>query len=267
VIAGPARAPDWEAGALLAVDRLERAFGGLRAVDGVSFEVRPGEVHGLIGPNGAGKTTVINLVSGLLRPTGGAVRMDGRPIHTLPPHRVAARGVARTFQNIRLFPELSALANVLVGEHLVRRASLVARLLMLPAADEEERRAREKARALLDRIGLGERVHEKARNLSYGEQRRVEIARALASDPRVLLLDEPTAGMNPNEVQAIAALIRQMATEGHSVLLIEHNVKLVMDVCDRITVLSFGKVIAEGPPAAVAQDPAVIDAYLGSDAP
>jgi ABC-type branched-subunit amino acid transport system ATPase component len=263
---GPRRAEDGAA-PLLSVSGLERAFGGVRAVDGVSFEVRPGEVHGLIGPNGAGKTTVINLVSGLLRATGGTIHLDGRPIHALPPHRVAARGVARTFQNIRLFPELSALANVLVGEHLVRRASLLARLLMLPAAGEEERRARERASALLERIGLAGRADERARNLSYGEQRRVEIARALASEPRILLLDEPTAGMNPAEVQSVAALIRRVAAEGHSVLLIEHNVKLVMDVCDRITVLSFGKVIAAGRPAEVARDPAVVDAYLGSEAP
>jgi ABC-type branched-subunit amino acid transport system ATPase component len=269
VSAGPAH-PDPLLGvergtsALLAVEGLERTFGGVRAVDGVSFEVRAGEVHGLIGPNGAGKTTVINLVSGLLRPTGGAIRLAGRAIHGLAPHRIAGRGVARTFQNIRLFPDLSARDNVLVGEHLVRRASLGARLLMLPGAAEEERLAREKAHALLARIGLAERAAERARNLSYGEQRRVEIARALASEPRILLLDEPTAGMNPGEVQGVAALIRQVAREGHSVLLIEHNVKLVMDVCDRITVLNFGKVIAAGSPADVARDPAVVTAYLGS---
>jgi branched-chain amino acid transport system permease protein len=250
--------------ARLAVEGLARAFGGVRAVDGVSFDVRPGEVHGLIGPNGAGKTTVINLVSGLLAPTGGAIRLEGRPVHGLPPHRVAALGVARTFQNIRLFPDLSALANVLVGEHLVRRASLLARLLLLPAAAEEERLARDRARALLGRVGLAARSGERARNLSYGDQRRVEIARALASDPRVLLLDEPTAGMNPIEVRAVGALIRQVASEGHSVVLVEHNVKLVMDVCDRVTVLDFGKVIAAGAPADVARDPAVVAAYLGS---
>ena len=252
--------------ALLSVERLERAFGGVRAVDGASFDVRAGEIHGLIGPNGAGKTTAINVVSGLLRPTGGAVRLAGREIHGLPPNRIAARGVARTFQQIRLFSELSARDNVLVGEHLVRKASLAARLLALPAARAEERSARDRAGALLERIGLSGRADERARNLSYGEQRRVEIARALAAEPRLLLLDEPTAGMNPVEVQAVAALIRSVAAEGRSVLLIEHNVKLVMDVCDRITVLDFGKVIAEGPPAAVARDPAVIAAYLGSGA-
>jgi ABC-type branched-subunit amino acid transport system ATPase component len=252
--------------ALLEVDRLERAFGGVRAVDGASFAVERGEIHGLIGPNGAGKTTVINMVSGLLAPTGGAIRLDGQPIHALRPHVIARRGVARTFQNIRLFSDLSARDNVLVGQHLARRASLGARLLMLPAAAEEERRAKARALALLERIGLADRAREHARNLSYGEQRRVEIARALASDPRLLLLDEPTAGMNPVEVQAVAALIRQVAAEGHSVLLIEHNVKLVMDTCHRITVLDFGKVIAEGAPAAVAQDPAVVAAYLGAQA-
>jgi branched-chain amino acid transport system ATP-binding protein len=233
-------------------------------VDGASFEVRPGEVHGLIGPNGAGKTTLINMVSGLLRPTGGEIRLGGRPIHALPPYRIAALGVARTFQNIRLFPDLSALANVLVGEHLVRRASLLARVLMLPGAAEEERRAKDKARALLERIGLGDRADERAKNLSYGEQRRVEIARALAAEPRIVLLDEPTAGMNPVEVQSVAGLIREVAAAGHSVLLIEHNVKLVMDVCERITVLNFGKVIAAGDPRSVKKDPAVVTAYLGS---
>jgi ABC-type branched-subunit amino acid transport system ATPase component len=250
--------------ALLEVEALERRFGGVRAVDGASFEVRRGEVHGLIGPNGAGKTTVINMVSGLVAPSAGAIRLDGRAVHGLPPHRIAALGVARTFQNIRLFPELSARDNVLVGEHLVRRASLAARLLALPGATAEERAARERAHALLERIGLADRARERARNLSYGEQRRVEIARALASDPRIVLLDEPTAGMNPAEVKSVAALIRKVAGEGHSVLLIEHNVKLVMDVCDRITVLDFGKVIAAGPPSEVARDPAVVTAYLGS---
>ncbi len=252
--------------ALLEVQNLERAFGGVRAVDGASFAVRKGEIHGLIGPNGAGKTTIINMVSGLLVPTGGEIRLEGRPIQALRPHVIAGLGVARTFQNIRLFSDLSARDNVLVGQHLVREASLGARLLMLPAAREEERLAKERAGKLIERIGLAARAHERARNLSYGEQRRVEIARALASSPRLLLLDEPTAGMNAVEVQAVAALIRQVAAEGHSVLLIEHNVKLVMDVCDAITVLDFGKVIAEGAPAAVAKDPAVIAAYLGAPA-
>jgi len=250
--------------ALLSLAGVERAFGGVRAVDGAAFQVAPGTVHGLIGPNGAGKTTVINLVSGLLAPTAGAIRLGEREVQGLPPWRVAALGVARTFQNIRLFPDLSARDNVLVGQHLRRSPSLLARMLLLPSAAAEAREAKERAAALLARVGLSERVHEQARHLSYGEQRRVEIARALAAEPRLLLLDEPTAGMNPVEVQAVAALIRQVAADGRSVLLVEHNVRLVMDVCDAITVLNFGKVIAEGPPAAVARDPAVVAAYLGN---
>jgi ABC-type branched-subunit amino acid transport system ATPase component len=249
--------------ALLALDRVERVFGGVRAVDSATFEVRPGTVHGLIGPNGAGKTTIINLVSGLLAPTTGEVRIEGRSTRGLPPHRVAALGVARTFQNIRLFPELSARHNVIVGMHLRRRESLPARLLGLPSARRAERLVEERAEALLARVGLAERMREKVKNLSYGEQRRVEIARALASGPKLLLLDEPTAGMNPVEVEAVAALIAKVAAEGCSVLLVEHNVGLVMDVCHAVTVLDFGKVIAEGPPAKVAEDPAVITAYLG----
>jgi ABC-type branched-subunit amino acid transport system ATPase component len=250
--------------AILSLRGVERTFGGLRAVDGASLEVTAGTVHGLIGPNGAGKTTLINLVSGLLAPTAGAIELAGRAIAGLAPHRIAGLGVARTFQSIRLFPELTARDNVLVGQHLRRRPSLTARMLMLPSARAEERAARAQAAALLERVGLPERVHEHARHLSYGEQRRVEIARALASEPRLLLLDEPTAGMNPVEVQSVAALIRRVAAGGQSVLLVEHNVRLVMDVCDRITVLNFGKVICEGAPAAVAADPAVITAYLGS---
>jgi ABC-type branched-subunit amino acid transport system ATPase component len=252
--------------ALLSLRGVEKVFGGLRAVDGASFSVTPGTVHGLIGPNGAGKTTLINLVSGLLAPTSGDIELGGRHIAGWAPHRIAALGVARTFQNIRLFPELSARDNVLVGQHLRRTPSLPARLLMLPGAAREEASARDRAAALLARVGLADRVDEAARHLSYGQQRRVEIARALASEPGLLLLDEPTAGMNPLEVKGVADLIRQVAEEGRSVLLVEHNVRLVMDVCDRITVLSFGKVIAEGTPAAVSADQAVIDAYLGGQA-
>ncbi|HVR61918.1 MAG TPA: ABC transporter ATP-binding protein [Polyangia bacterium] len=250
--------------AALVLEGVRRAFGGVAAVDGAALAVAPGTVHGLIGPNGSGKTTVINLISGLLRADAGTIAVGGRAVGGLPAHRIAALGVARTFQNIRLFPELSARHNVLVGEHLHRRASLPARLALLPSARAEERAAAEIAAALLARVGLAARAEEKARHLSYGEQRRVEIARALAARPRVLLLDEPTAGMNPVEVQAIAALIRQVAADGCAVLLVEHNVRLVMDVCDHLTVLNFGRVIADGAPPAVVSDPAVIAAYLGS---
>ncbi len=249
--------------ARLSLEKVERVFGGVRAVDGATFDVAPGVVHGLIGPNGAGKTTIINLVSGLLEPSAGTLRFEGVPVQGLAPHRIAALGIARTFQSIRLFPELSARDNVIVGEHLRRGESLAARLLGLPSSRAAERRVRERAEALLERVGLHERRGDPVKHLSYGEQRRVEIARALAAEPKLLLLDEPTAGMNPVEVEAVAALIGKVAAEGHSVLLVEHNVRLVMDVCQRITVLNFGKVIAEGAPAQVAEDPAVITAYLG----
>jgi ABC-type branched-subunit amino acid transport system ATPase component len=251
---------------LLSLQGVRRTFGGLAAVDGASLEVGSGEVHGLIGPNGAGKTTLLNLISGLIPPTSGAIVLDGERIDGLPSHLIAARGVTRTYQNIRLFPALTAADNVLVGAHLKRNAPLWRRMLFLPSAAVEEQAAREATLALLDRVGMSERAGERASNLSYGEQRRVEIARALASAPRVMLLDEPTAGMNPGEVTAIADLIRGVARAGHSVLLVEHNVKLVMAVSDRITVLDFGKVIADGTPAEVASDPAVIAAYLGGEA-
>ncbi|OFX24507.1 MAG: hypothetical protein A2V77_06490 [Anaeromyxobacter sp. RBG_16_69_14] len=249
---------------LLELDRVSRAFGGVRAVDGASFAVRKGDIHGLIGPNGAGKTTLLNLISGLIRPTGGSILLGEARIDRLPPHRIAALGVARTYQNIRLFPELSALANVIVGEHLRRKGTTLQSMLFMPSARREHEAARERARALLARVGLLDRAEERASILSYGEQRRVEIARALAADPALLLLDEPTAGMNPSEVGAVGQLVMEVASQGQAVLLVEHNVKLVMGVCRRVTVLDFGKVIADGPPAAVAADPAVIAAYLGA---
>jgi ABC-type branched-subunit amino acid transport system ATPase component len=244
---------------------VDRTFGGVRAVDDVSFAVREGAIHGLIGPNGAGKTTALNLISGLMRPDTGTIVFHGTRIDRLPTHQIAAMGVRRTYQNLRVFPQMSALENLLVGMHTVTRVPLWQRLVYAPAAGHEEREARGRATLLLKRVGLGRRAEQQARNLPYGEQRRLEIARALASDPRLLLLDEPTAGMNPAEVDEIGALIRSIAAEHRTILLVEHNMPLVMSVCERITVLDFGRVIAEGTPAEVSANEAVITAYLGSE--
>jgi len=250
---------------LLELHDTGRTFGGVRAVDGVSFAVQEGTVHGLIGPNGAGKTTAINLISGLMRPTSGTISFGGQRLDRLPAYRIAALGVRRTYQNIRLFPVMSAVENLVVGMHTVTRASLLQRLLYAPAARREEAHTQARALALLERVGLAPRAREQARNLSYGDQRRLEIARALASEPRLLLLDEPAAGMNPNEVRDVGALIRSIAAEGRTVLLVEHNMALVMSVCERLTVLDFGRVIAEGTPAEVSANARVIEAYLGSE--
>ncbi len=251
--------------ALLQVDGLSRHFGGVRAVDDVSFAVGEGEIVGLIGPNGAGKTTVINLLSGLLRPTAGSVTFGEARLDRLPPHRIARAGVARTYQNIRLFRGLTALDNVIVGTHVTTDAPFAARLVFAPSVRREEAAARASAQRLLERVGLGARAAARATSLPYGEQRRLEIARALASRPRLLLLDEPAAGMNAAEMDTLVALIRSLAREGQTILLIEHNMQVVMGVCDRIVVLNFGRKIAEGPPAQVSRDRDVIAAYLGEE--
>jgi branched-chain amino acid transport system ATP-binding protein len=251
---------------LLEAQSLSRQFGGLCAVNQVSFAVHQGEIFGLIGPNGAGKTTLFNLITGLIPPSAGQMVFAGKSISRLQPYQIAERGLARTFQNIRLFGQLSALENVMIGRHLHIPTPIWQGLLSLPGARQTEQHNRRQAQDLLALVGLADRAQEKACNFAYGDQRRLEIARALALDPRVLLLDEPAAGMNPNEKQELSAFIRQIQQQFQlTVLLIEHHVPLVMGLCDRIAVLDFGQLIALGDPATVKNDPAVIAAYLGSD--
>jgi branched-chain amino acid transport system permease protein len=244
---------------------LGKDYGGVHAVHGVDMEVTGGEVVGLIGPNGAGKTTLVNMVSGLVPATSGAVEVLGVDPGRARVHRVAAAGVSRTFQHSKLFPRLSALENVLVGSHLVTRPTLWRRLLWLPSARRDEGQALQHAARCLARVGLADRAGVAAAGLSYGDQRRLEIARALAADPSLMILDEPAAGMNHVETEQLSELIGSLATDGLTILLIEHNVGMVMRTCSRIVVLNFGEVIAAGTPGQIAADPAVVEAYLGSE--
>jgi branched-chain amino acid transport system ATP-binding protein len=251
---------------LLRLDRVTRRFGGLTAVREVSFAIEAGELFGLIGPNGAGKTTLFNLITGIYAPSEGAIALEDRPIGGLPPHRVAAFGIARTFQNIRLFGSLSALDNVKVSRHMRGEASLWGTLLRTASFRRAEREAEEFGLRLLDLLQLGQYAREEARNLPYGHQRRLEIARALATDPKLLLLDEPAAGMNPQEARELMRLIRRLRDEFKlTILLVEHNMKVVMGVCERIHVMEYGQSIAEGPPEEIRKDAKVIHAYLGED--
>ena len=253
--------------ALLAVDDLSIAFGGLTALAGVSFEVGEGEIVALIGPNGAGKTTVFNVLSGLYCPSAGRVTLDGADLTRLAPHQIARRGLGRTFQNTEVFRALSALDNVLVGAHAHLRAGLLAAACWLPAVRREEAAAAGRARALLERVGLGDVADVDAGSLPLGSQKRLEMARALASGPRLLLLDEPAGGLNPTETHTLMDLICGLRDELElTVLVVEHDMNLVMTISDRVTVLHQGRTIATGRPGEIAADPAVIDAYLGSPA-
>jgi branched-chain amino acid transport system ATP-binding protein len=250
---------------MLALRNVSKRFGGLAVLQDVSFDVPEGRVFGLIGPNGAGKTTVFNLITGLVAPSGGAIEFGGASLVGVAPHRITRMGLGRTFQNIRIFKEMTLLENVVVGMHAQLGYGVAGWLFALPGFRAQERKARERAHELLGWVGLAAKAHETADKLSYGDQRKLELARAIATEPKLLLLDEPVAGMNTGEKVELMGVIGRIAARGFTIFMIEHDMRFVMGLCERIAVLNFGKIIAEGMPDQIKNDPAVIEAYLGRD--
>jgi branched-chain amino acid transport system ATP-binding protein len=264
--AGPAVAGEDQGGeSILSIRGLRRAFGGLLAISDLNFDVKPGKIRAVIGPNGAGKTTLFNLITGVLPTSGGRIVFEGTDVANWKPHRVARMGISRTFQTVELYEGMTVLENVMVGRHIRTRCGMLLSGLRLPMVRSEEKKIRQDSEKILDLVGLSPKAHEEAESLPLGEQKLLEVARALATDPKLILLDEPAAGLNESETERAARLFQEICRQGRTVILVEHDMKLVMDIADEILVLNFGEKIADGPPEQIRKDKQVVEAYLGTE--